>query len=314
MVVRLCVALLIVIASHSAKASEIDSFSPRYAGLSSQMDTLNTFTREILADVVQEANGGWFMPRGCNARRLRQKIWWAFWSHQGQFRALFAEDGPLEVVKTPLNESIYRGLSPLDSPVLGGLGQVGNPMGTVLNLDGLIVGSDKFEHVFGFGYGFYRLHYEFGLSLESILVLNAWFERWVFGSLPTAIDSYADLAVNMRGIELINALVAEEVDVFSGEIPEPYLICRKARWVLNPERPFDWRDWVDASWDEGYNCSAFKTERATEAVLREIDALEEKTGHPHHCPLDMDLFERSASRYGPYRDAVMNPEHRAIHE
>ena len=74
---------------------------------------------------------------------------------------------------------------------------------------------------------FYRLHYEFGLSLESILVLNAWFERWVFGSLPTAIDSYADLAVNMRGIELINALVAEEVDVFSGEVPEPYLLCRR---------------------------------------------------------------------------------------
>ena len=67
------------------------------------------------------------------------------------------------------------------------------------------------------------------------------------------------------------------------------------------------------SWDEGYNCSAFKTERATDAVLREIGCTpEEKTGRPHHCPLDMGLFEESASRYGPYRDAVMNPEHRAI--
>ena len=306
MVIRLCVALLIFTASESAKASEIDSFSPRYAGLASQMDVLNTLTREILSDVVQEANGGWFGPRGCNARRLRQKIWWAFWSHQGPFRALFAEDGLLEVVKTPLDESIYRGLSAVDSPVLGGLGQVGNPMGTVLNLDGFIVGSDKFEHVFGFGYGFYRLHYEFGLSLESILVLNAWFERWVFGSLPTAIDSYADLAVNVRGIELINALVAEEADIFSGEVPQPYLICRKARWVLNPERPFDWRDWVDASWDEGYNCSAFKTERATQAVLHEIDVLEVKTGLPHHCPLDRDAYESAALLFGPYRDAVMN--------
>ena len=154
MVVRLCVALLIFIASEFSQGERNRQLLSEVRWLSSQMDTLNTLTREILADVVQEANGGWFMPRGCNARRLRQKIWWAFWSHQGQFRALFAEDGPLEVVKTPLSESIYRGLSALDSPVLGGLGQVGNPMGTVLNLDGLIVGSDKFEHVFGFGYGF----------------------------------------------------------------------------------------------------------------------------------------------------------------
>ena len=124
MVVRLCVALLIFIASHSAKASEIDSFSPRYAGLSSQMDTLNTFTREILADVVQEANGGWFGPRGCNARRLSQKIWWAFWSHQGQFRRSLQKTARSRSSKPP-STNLFTALVPLDSPVLGGWGRLG---------------------------------------------------------------------------------------------------------------------------------------------------------------------------------------------
>ena len=305
----LCAAMTL---TATAKASEIDSFTPRYAGLESQTDTLNTLTREVLADVVREANGGWFVPRGCNAKTIRRKIWWAFWSHMGAFRAVFEEGGPLEVVKTPLDASVYRSLSALDSPVLGGLGQVGNPMGTVMRLENFIIGSDKFEHVFGFGYGFYRLHYEYGLSLDTILVINAWFERWVFGSLPTAIDSYADLAVNFAGIELMNAFVGEEIDILTGERPEPYLVCRKGRWHVNPERPFDWRDWIDASWDEGYNCSAFKTQRATDAVMGEIDALESASGQAHHCPLDKALFDQAALRYGPYRDSVMNDVHRPI--
>ena len=295
-----------------ATASEIDSFTPRYAGLESQTDKLNVLTREVLRDVVAEANGSWFVPRGCNPKTIRRKIWWAFWSHVGSFRAVFEEGGPLEVVKTPLNASVYRSLNALDSPVLGGLGQVGNPMGTVLRLDDFIIGSDKFEHVFGFGYGFYRLHYEYGLSLETVLVINAWFERWVFGSLPTAIDSYADLAVNFAGIELMNAFVGEEIDILRGSRPEPYLVCRKGRWHLNPERPFDWREWIDASWDEAYNCSAFKTQRATDSVVGEIEALEDLTGLAHRCPLNRDLFEEAALRYGPYRDSVMNDEHRAI--
>ena len=299
---------------YSVQASEIDSFTPRYSGLESQTDKLNALTQEVLLQVIDEANGSWFVPRGCNPKTIRRKIWWPFWSHVGSFRAVFREGGPLEVVKTPLDESVYRNLNTIDSPVLGGLGRAGNPMGTVLRLEEFIVGSDKFEHVFGFGYGFYRLHYEYGLSLETILLINAWFERWVFGSLPTAIDSYADLAVNFRGIELINAFVGEEVDILNAEAPEPYLLCRKGRWQLNPERPFDWRDWIDASWDEGYNCSAFKTQRAADSVVAAIESLEIRTGERHQCPLDMGLFEEAASRYGPYRDAVMNPEHRAIHE
>ena len=134
------------------------------------MDTLNTLTQEILADVVQEANGGWFMPRGCNATASTAEDLVGLLVSPGTIQSAVLLKTAHSRSSKPLSTNLYtEASSALDSPVLGGLGQAGNPMGTVLNLDGLIVGSDKFEHVFGFGYGFYRLHYEFGLSLESIL-------------------------------------------------------------------------------------------------------------------------------------------------
>lgn len=309
---RLTVVAVFLCFAESGLASEIDSFTPRYGQLESQTVRLNAHTQALLEEVVAAENGRWFIPRGCDPARMRRKIWWAFWAHTGPFRAIFREGGPLEVIKTPLDESVYRDLAALDSPVLGGLGHVSNPMGTVLRFEDLIIGSDKFEHAFGFGYGFYRLHYEFGLSLERILAVNAWFERWVFGSLPTAIDSYADLAVNFLGIQLMNAFIGDEPDILSGERPEPYLVCRKGRWHVNAQRPFDWRHWIDASWDEAYNCSAFKTQRARDSVVAQIDRLESESGERHHCPIDQASFDEASARFGPFADSVMNSEHRVI--
>jgi hypothetical protein len=46
----------------SAQASEIDSFTPRYSGLESQTDKLNALTQEVLQQVIDDANGSWFVP------------------------------------------------------------------------------------------------------------------------------------------------------------------------------------------------------------------------------------------------------------
>ena len=298
----------------TAIGSEIDSFTPRYKDLGDATAFINESTRELLGEVVERVNDNrpWW-TRGCDARGLHHDIWWTFWSHGGPFRAIFEEQGDLDVTKVPIEDSVYRDFTLQDSPILGGLGKVSNTMGTVFRMGDLIIGSDKFEHVFGFGYGYYVMHYRWGLSMEAVLEANRLAERYVFGSLPTAVDSYADLAVNIAGIRLLNSFIGAKRDIITGQYPSnPYLRCEGSDWVFNEERTFDWRDWVDASWDEGNNCSAFKTERATNQVLSRLDELEEIHSQPHHCPIDSDALEEATQKYGLYRDQLINPSHRAI--
>ena len=127
---RVLLCLLLGLATPaSAWASEVDSFTDRYAPHQDATDAINGHTRDLLQKALNDANNS-FWGRNCNETYLHFRIWRTFYSITGPFIAFFAEDGPLDAIQPEIDDTIYADLSATDSFVLGGLGEVHNFMGT----------------------------------------------------------------------------------------------------------------------------------------------------------------------------------------
>ena len=272
-------------------------------------DAINQRTRELISDAVSKANRqGWWRGR-CNENNLRYKILNNLLLDHTKLMHFVSTDGPLDVVQSAIDESIYRDLSPIDSPVIGGVGILHNLLGTVMRMGDLLIGSDKFEHTIGIGWTYFMMHYQWGIPMRSILRFNQGAELAALGPTSTGVHAFADLAANILGIRLFNDFVGSHPDIITGTHPEPYIRCEGwwwwKRWVVNDARPFDWRNYLNVAWDEGYNCSDYRNQHIADSVLGNIYSLEED-GRPYACPLDPAALEEAAEVFGPYRDWVIN--------
>jgi len=89
-----------------------------------------------------------------------------------------------------------------------------------------------------------------------------------------------------------------------GQDNGPYVACENDHWVK--QRRFSWADYVDAGWDEGINCSAFKNQSLVRRVARRLRELEVKTGHPMQCPVSTTAALSLHKKYGRFFHRLVN--------
>jgi hypothetical protein len=145
----------------------------------------------------------------------------------------------------PRSESIYRGGPFWQTRVVFFYG-----LGPVLRLNGQLVGVDKISHFLSQGFKYHRRYLE-GVDENEVVGIGKRNEAGIFGIWTTGVFSNADLVANYEGFRFYRSLF--EDGVVEGK---PALI----EWLGAGARlrgEFDWRDHVNAYWDEALNPSLY---------------------------------------------------------
>lgn len=278
----------------TANASEIDSFTNRYEPLPDSLGAVNRIGNSYLDKALRDANE---KNHGCKEKKLYKAMREYFKNHiSGKVTKAILADDEVEKRFFYLKDSIYRDFNWWNSFVLVVVGRFYKKAhGAVLNVNGHLIGTDKFEHLFGRGYMFFRRYYLKGKSIESTLKYSRWQEKWTLGSKTTGIFSYADQAANFNGMRFWNHILQKRMD-YLGMNHGPIVKCENDEWVK--VKDLDFAPFFDDSIDEGLNCSKFSSKRLTKKVLYRVSELEEQDGRRYHCPVSQDSIDVLNGKYG----------------
>lgn len=188
-----------------------------------------------------------------------------------------------------------------------------------INLAGHIVGTDKLSHFFEEGYDFYEdyaSHNDLAKAQKESEDTEEHLGTW--GLSASGVKSYGDLQANFDGFLFYRNLL---------EGNDPYVHCNQDTGKYQLAKPFNFADYIDASYDEGVNCSIFKSYRGpmTPKKIREynhtidIDAVGKKLNkniqkfyeenyskhpkfkHNNFCPLEShkckEITKKNCAKY-----------------
>jgi hypothetical protein len=182
--------------------------------------------------------------------------------------------------------------------------------GVVVNMGGIQIGSDKFEHFFGRGFAYFNRYLK-GQSIERILNYGDSLERYTLGALTTAVYSYGDLTANFNGMRFWNHVLQRFDDPLGSEYNlGPYVVCRNEHW--EQVKQINFLDYIDAAWDEANNCSNYKNQLAVDLVKNALVELSDRDHYPYRCPMQPKKMEQLFEKYGPFSKWLLNTESKPV--
>ncbi len=299
------------------EASENDSYTRRFEPLPDQTDFLNQKVNEFLEKAVDKANlqtrkksllkNNSIEPKMgtdcCNSEILYNQIRFQLARPLiGQLESFVNELPKEKSRKVSFEGSIYKGFTLLETPTLTGV----KKMGSLVRIKNSVIGADKFGHFFSEGWSYFSVAYSDEIHFEAALLFGEISESVFFGALTTGVYSFADLAANFNGMRFWNRVLGDNPDVLdSKKKPAPYIRCINNQWKII--KKFDWRDYIDAAWDEGTNCSSFRNDTLLKKVSLQIDLLGQAENRDCTCPLERKKINRLRKKYGVYSDHLLNP-------
>ncbi len=288
----------------AASSAEVDSFTNRHE-LADSRPALNLVVNRWLAEALATANESSLFQLGdeagidyCNQARLfdalKEKLTGFI---VGKLEALVTDSTDLDTIRVAFDKSIYQDFEFTESPTIS----LTKRLAVLLRVGDVYLGADKFGHFFTEGLSYYEMYSS--VDQYSALQFGDLSESTFYGELTTGVFSYADLAANLNGLRFWNSILGLKVDPITGAaVDKPFVQCVDKKWRLMKE--FDWRDYVDPTWDEAINCSAFRNEILLAKVKKRIA----DTSHGKTCPLvsvDRHALEK---KYGDLLPFIFNPD------
>ncbi len=323
-VVLLLAACLFV--AQAGRAAEIDSVTTRGVRLENSLGEINRIFNERIRQGIDKANARQddiedldpdeFCDEEVLYTELRKAIFQSFtaaWGLKGyeldqQLRKLLAAYS----YSLSLNDSIYRDINYLE-----GFSLNLKELSDVIDLNGHLVGLDKFGHFFAEGWRYFEMTREDGKTLAEALSWGRDQEEGVYGYRTTGIFSYADLTANFHGYRFWNRILGKERDPLKKGIgrllEKPYVGCElqiidslrylKIVRAWEPRASFDFSAYVDGMWDEGNNCNSYADPVIESKVLVRIRDINPS----YRCPRLPQACIEAQEEYGPYAKQLLHP-------
>lgn len=238
---KLRVSLLLMLLVNSVYAYETDPMTHRLVDINDSTDILNNEVNQALLDVTKKWTGSKNEKK--LVKQVYQKLGGRHWVDK--LEKFVNKSDVVEKLPTKRYQSFYADFPLWASRVTGIMG-----VGPIFKLNHQLVGSDKLGHFFSQGKKFY---YRF-LKYDDVALAaqkSAYTEKTVFGQKTTGTYSNADLVANFEGFLFYRSFFEDEV------IPgkQSIFIWKEGQWQI--QRPFDWKDHVNAYWDEGINLNHY---------------------------------------------------------
>jgi hypothetical protein len=220
-----------------APAHEIDQYSIRDVDLTDSIDVLNDEFNRVLRRIAED----WW--RGEDRALFAKRVFQTMGGIQviDKYERWARRSPEIEILRTPRDESIYRGGPFWSTRVVFFFG-----LGPVIRLDDQLVGTDKIGHFLSQGWKYHKRHLR-GVSDEEVVSIGQRNEAGIFGFWTTGVFSNADLVANYEGYLFYRSLFEDDI------IPGKPAIIEWLGSGARVQRPFDWRDHVNAYWDEALN-------------------------------------------------------------
>jgi hypothetical protein len=281
-------------------ASETDSFLAIKDNPKDSSGRINEITNNLLIDALVETN----KISNCSQKQLYKSLIKRLKGNviAGPIEKYINDvDDPLvEKSKVNLKGSIYGSLSFFQAPLLRlTKTSLGSVVKIKVNDNNLFIGSDKFGHFFTEGYVYYKKAFLKKKGISKTLKWGMRTERGKFGLKTTGVYSYADLAANYKGMYFWK-------NILSSEFNNQYFKCVGTKFIQI--RKFDWRDYIDQAWDETLNCNRYKSIKALQKVLNNINEIGNSMNMDLTCPSKNNQCPILIENYMPYSDLIINPE------
>ncbi|OUR97237.1 hypothetical protein A9Q84_12995 [Halobacteriovorax marinus] len=298
------ISLSILIFTLNASGSEIDSFLKREFPLTDSRKAINNKTRQLFAEAIERANS---KDKGCSEKYLYKSLRKNFRNHVfGKLTPWIIATNEIERNEGHVRDTIYGDFKWYEAPIIGFLSKAfSDSTGHNINFGNYYIGTDKFEHFLGTGFNYFNKKYRKNWSTEKVLNIGVKAEFGFMGALTTGVISYADQVANFNGMRFWNHVLSNNPDIL-GEEFGPYVVCSDNKWEV--AKPIDWLNYVDHAWDEGINCSKFRTKRLLKSVKKRLANYQEKTGLEMTCPLDATKLETAKSKYTEFVDVLINEQ------
>ena len=233
---RGCLAAVLLAAP--ATAYETDPYTNRHLDIADSIGALNAQVNAALAAIAETSTARHRGEQGL-VLAVYRRLGGVHWVDRLERWAI----GAPAVAKIPntRGESIIG-----DFPLFAGRVAVLFGFGPTINIGGHYVGTDKIGHFFSQGRKFYRRYRRSGSEAQAAR-WSVVTETGLFGSLTTGVRSNADLVANYEGYRFYRSLLHD------GVVAAKPAIYRREGDDLVQQRPFTWRDHVNAFWDEALN-------------------------------------------------------------
>lgn len=292
------------------KASEVDSFNYRNKPLANSILVINNKTDSLLQDSLNNANA----DSSCDEKDLYSALRENFRNHILGHLTPFIKESPLiERTITPVEKSYIQNFGFFAAPITGGYARIfRDPSGHLININGIHVGTDKFEHMLGTGFKYFKDYYLKQKSITKILTKGWNYEKGIMGGSTTGVMSYADMSANLNGMRWWNNILLKNDDILGAKYNVgPYVICHQRKWVR--KKPIDWSDYIDISFDEGSNCNQYGNKKLLAQVNEQISIFEKRDGTDLQCPIMQDEIEKIKEKYGEFLSAwIINSKQSGI--
>jgi hypothetical protein len=201
----------------------------------------------------------------------------------------------IDKITTKTSESIYKEFKWYQAIVIGLFSKISDPAGQTMRVNGVFIGTDKFEHFFGSGYNYFKKHFLKEKSLKKAMNIGLKAETGLLGAYTTGVMSYADMVANFNGMRFWNTMLAKRLDPLTGEKVSPYLTCEDGKW--KKLRNIDFSDYIDHAWDEGINCSWLRTENMVLKVKDRLEKYSKEQNETITCPMEPEKLQADGVKY-----------------
>lgn len=299
--------VLISITALSINAAEVDQFTRRNESLADSAPAINLKANEYIQLAIKNLNEN----SNCDEKLLYSELRKYFANHsKGELTKYALHDESIERRTMKIQDSIFRDWKVFDGYLLGrkGANKSELALSPLVRMGEVVIGVDKFEHMFGRGFSYFNQHYIKGKTIEKAIKSGVFGEKTIYGGnkLATGVYSYADLSANFNGMRFWNHFLMKEKDII-GDDYGPFLKCNSGKWEQVKE--VDFTHYIDDSMDEAINCSKFPTKKTAEKyrenVARVIKA-ENLSSETLGCPLDQNKFTDIKSKYHTMKKWIIN--------
>lgn len=293
--------LFTFLVSKALLSAEVDHFTNRNESLDDAALIVNFLANKMVRTSLSELNS---KKPGCHEKDLYKALREIFANHRnGQLTITILENPSIPKRTIEFKDSVFGLWSAWDGFIMGGpfFKKSGLSLSPLVRMGDQVVGTDKFEHMFGRGFQYFTNYYLKEKDIAAAVKRGVFDEKLIFGGnkIATGVFSYGDLSANFNGMRFWNHMLQQRQDVL-GENIGPYIKCINSQFVQ--VKDIDFREYFDESMDEGINCSKFPTSK----TLARYKARLKKLGFT--CPVDPDLNQKMMHKYGRFAKWIINQQ------
>ncbi|OUR97758.1 hypothetical protein A9Q84_06040 [Halobacteriovorax marinus] len=297
---KILIFLFLLSLSGKSLSSEIDNFAHFNHQTPDVTQDLNELTNNLMLKAISKANSKHIVGEFCSKSILYKSLKGSFAKPlRGQIEEyILKKPETIPQLRIPLEHSIYNGFRGIDFITRLPYGK----LGSIVNINGVYVGSDKFGHFHTEGLEYFFKAYK-DKSIPEVLGAMKWgikTEESYFGRWTTGVISYADLAANFNGMRFWNNVLALKPDILE-QSNGPYVECSDEKWIQI--KRFDWGRYIDETFDETINCNKFSSNK-----LRTLHDANVKRiyGEDVFCGASEELIYRLKEKYSEYFSLLSN--------